>query len=51
VLEELLKEYALEPDQVAVMGDDVVDIPLFRRVGIGSASLRLRKRSVGKPGL
>jgi len=35
VLEELLKEYALEPDQVAVMGDDGVDIPLFRRVGIG----------------
>jgi YrbI family 3-deoxy-D-manno-octulosonate 8-phosphate phosphatase len=35
VLEELLKEYALKPEQVAVVGDDVVDIPLFRRVGIG----------------
>ncbi len=37
VLTELLKELALEPDQVAVMGDDIVDIPLLRRVGAGFA--------------
>jgi 2-dehydro-3-deoxyphosphooctonate aldolase (KDO 8-P synthase) len=35
VLAELLKELALEPHQVAVMGDDIVDIPLLTRVGAG----------------
>lgn len=37
VLEELLGELNLEGEQVAALGDDVVDIPLFRRVGIGFA--------------
>ena len=37
VLADLMKELALEPDQVAVMGDDIVDIPLLRRVGAGFA--------------
>lgn len=35
VLKELMEFYSLQPDQVAVVGDDVVDIPLFRRAGIG----------------
>jgi len=34
VLEELLTNLNLAPEQVAVMGDDVVDIPLFRRAGV-----------------
>jgi YrbI family 3-deoxy-D-manno-octulosonate 8-phosphate phosphatase len=33
VLESLLAELGLSPAEVAVLGDDVVDIPLFRRVG------------------
>lgn len=35
VLSELLSTLNLDADQVAVIGDDVVDIPLFRRVGVG----------------
>ncbi|MGB6064233.1 MAG: 3-deoxy-8-phosphooctulonate synthase [Desulfomonilaceae bacterium] len=35
VLAQLLTEFNLTPDQVAVMGDDVVDIPLMRRAGAG----------------
>lgn len=35
VLEDLLTELGLDADQVAVMGDDVVDIPLLRRAGVG----------------
>ncbi len=34
VLEELLKELSLGPEEVAVLGDDVVDIPIMRRVGL-----------------
>jgi 2-dehydro-3-deoxyphosphooctonate aldolase (KDO 8-P synthase) len=34
VLAELLEFYKLQPEEVAVIGDDVVDIPLFRRVGV-----------------
>ncbi len=34
-LAELLETTGLEPSEVAVLGDDIVDIPLFRRVGIG----------------
>jgi 2-dehydro-3-deoxyphosphooctonate aldolase (KDO 8-P synthase) len=37
VLAKLLDELALNADQVAVLGDDVVDIPLFRVCGIGFA--------------
>lgn len=33
-LAELMRELDLSSDQVAVMGDDVVDIPLMRRVGV-----------------
>ncbi|MBI5250760.1 MAG: 3-deoxy-8-phosphooctulonate synthase [Desulfomonile tiedjei] len=33
-LTELMEELKLSPDQVAVVGDDVVDIPLMRRVGV-----------------
>jgi 2-dehydro-3-deoxyphosphooctonate aldolase (KDO 8-P synthase) len=36
-LAELMKELELQPDQVAVVGDDVVDIPLMRRVGVAFA--------------
>ncbi len=35
VLAELLDSLALQPEEVAVVGDDVVDIPLMRRVGVG----------------
>ena len=35
VLDQLLTEFNLTPDQVAVMGDDVVDIPLMQRAGVG----------------
>jgi len=35
VLAEILEQQKLSPDQILVMGDDVVDIPLFRRVGVG----------------
>lgn len=34
VLEDLKKELSLEADEIAVIGDDVVDIPLFRMAGI-----------------
>ncbi len=34
VLAELLESLSLQPEQVAVVGDDVVDIPLFRRAGV-----------------
>ncbi len=34
-LAELLDSLGLEPAQVAVLGDDIVDIPLMRRVGVG----------------
>jgi 2-dehydro-3-deoxyphosphooctonate aldolase (KDO 8-P synthase) len=37
VLEEILEEFDLQPHEVAVIGDDVVDIPLFRRVGAAFA--------------
>jgi YrbI family 3-deoxy-D-manno-octulosonate 8-phosphate phosphatase len=36
-LAQLKEELQLESEQIAVIGDDVVDIPLFRRVGIGVA--------------
>jgi 2-dehydro-3-deoxyphosphooctonate aldolase (KDO 8-P synthase) len=35
VLADLLKVFDLQPEEVAAIGDDVVDIPLFRRVGVG----------------
>jgi 2-dehydro-3-deoxyphosphooctonate aldolase (KDO 8-P synthase) len=35
VMEELLAELGLTAEEVAVLGDDVVDIPLFRRAGAG----------------
>jgi YrbI family 3-deoxy-D-manno-octulosonate 8-phosphate phosphatase len=35
VLKELMEFYSLQPEQVAVVGDDVVDIPLFRRAALG----------------
>lgn len=35
VLAELIERLNLQPDQVAIIGDDVVDIPLLRRAGAG----------------
>jgi YrbI family 3-deoxy-D-manno-octulosonate 8-phosphate phosphatase len=35
VLAQLLTELSLMADQVAVMGDDIVDIPVMRRAGVG----------------
>jgi 2-dehydro-3-deoxyphosphooctonate aldolase (KDO 8-P synthase) len=35
VLAELMESLNLRPEEVAVIGDDVVDIPLLRRVGVG----------------
>jgi 2-dehydro-3-deoxyphosphooctonate aldolase (KDO 8-P synthase) len=37
VLAELMESLNLQPEEVAVIGDDVVDIPLLRRVGVGFA--------------
>lgn len=37
VYERILTEINLTPDQVAYMGDDVIDIPLLRRVGLAIA--------------
>jgi 2-dehydro-3-deoxyphosphooctonate aldolase (KDO 8-P synthase) len=37
VLAELMERFNLEPEQVAIIGDDVVDIPLLRRAGVGFA--------------
>jgi 2-dehydro-3-deoxyphosphooctonate aldolase (KDO 8-P synthase) len=37
VWNELLEKLALTPERVAVIGDDVVDIPLLRRAGVGFA--------------
>ncbi len=33
VLEEILTKYNLSPEEVAFIGDDLVDIPVLRRVG------------------
>jgi 2-dehydro-3-deoxyphosphooctonate aldolase (KDO 8-P synthase) len=33
-LEEIMTKFDLLPEQIAVVGDDVVDIPLMRRVGV-----------------
>lgn len=32
--EKLMDESGLQPDQVAYMGDDILDLPLLRRVGL-----------------
>lgn len=37
VFESLLKETGLDASQVAYVGDDLMDIPLLRRVGFGAA--------------
>ena len=37
VFEELLGELALEPEQAAYVGDDVVDLPVMRRAGLAIA--------------
>ena len=34
---ELLNKYNLKDEEVAFMGDDIVDIPLMRRVGLAAA--------------
>lgn len=36
ILEEILKKRELSASQVACMGDDVVDVPLLRRVGFAA---------------
>ncbi|MFC3607857.1 KdsC family phosphatase [Stutzerimonas tarimensis] len=37
VLDELLAQLGLEPRQVAYLGDDLPDLPVIRRVGLGMA--------------
>ena len=37
ILEELLAALNLKPAEVAAVGDDLVDLPLFQRVGLGVA--------------
>lgn len=37
VLNELLSELGLQTDQVAYLGDDLPDLPVIRRVGLGMA--------------
>ncbi len=48
-LAELLEDMDLKPEQVAVIGDDVVDIPLFRSVGaaftVPEAPLEVRREA------
>ncbi len=36
--EELINELGLQPEQVAYMGDDVVDLPIMLRVGLAVAT-------------
>ncbi len=35
--QEIIKEQDLEPDQVCYIGDDLTDLPIIRRVGLGAA--------------
>lgn len=35
-LEQLLEKLAITPEQTAYMGDDLVDLPVLRRVGLGT---------------
>ncbi len=37
VFEELLEKTGLEPENIAYIGDDLMDIPLVRRAGLGVA--------------
>jgi 2-dehydro-3-deoxyphosphooctonate aldolase (KDO 8-P synthase) len=49
VLDELLQKLNLKAEEVAVIGDDIVDIPLFTRVGLGvtvpEAPLEVRRKA------
>lgn len=33
IIEKIIKEEGYNPDEIAYVGDDIVDIPVFRRVG------------------
>ena len=35
--EQVCREWAVEPDRVAAMGDDLVDVPMLRRAGFSAA--------------
>ncbi|MGB5218797.1 MAG: 3-deoxy-manno-octulosonate-8-phosphatase KdsC [Smithella sp.] len=37
VFEKILKKYKLSPDEAAFIGDDIVDIPVLKRVGFSVA--------------
>lgn len=37
VYDSILKKYGLKPEEVAFIGDDIVDVPILRRVGIAVA--------------
>ena len=37
LLEEILADSGLQPDQVGYIGDDVTDLPIMRRVGLAAA--------------
>ncbi|MFO7569207.1 MAG: HAD-IIIA family hydrolase [Smithellaceae bacterium] len=37
VFEQMLRKYALNPAQMAFMGDDIVDIPVLKKVGFAVA--------------
>ncbi len=37
VLDEIMKRKRLKPEQICFMGDDVVDVPVFQRVGFAVA--------------
>jgi len=37
VFDDLIKKLALNPDEVAYVGDDVVDLPIMRKVGLAIA--------------
>jgi 3-deoxy-D-manno-octulosonate 8-phosphate phosphatase (KDO 8-P phosphatase) len=37
VLEEVMEKHGLQPEQIAYMGDDLIDIPILTRVGLAAA--------------
>lgn len=43
IIEEILADAKIDPDQVAYIGDDLTDIVVMRRVGLGVATANARK--------
>ena len=43
IIEEILKKSGIDPEQVAYMGDDLTDVVVMRRVGVGIAPANARE--------